>query len=83
VSPVILERGQREGCIAEVLPAAVLSEALEAVTLGLVEAQNSSDWGDPHGEASTVTVLLAAGFVHRTRNSPRHPQQDGADFDAI
>lgn len=57
----ILERGQREGCIAGQLPAPVLSEALEAMTLGLVEAQNTNDWDDPRGAASTVTVLLAAG----------------------
>lgn len=57
----ILERGQREGCFADHLPAPVLSEALEAMTLGLVEAQNSNEWEDPRGGASAVTVLLAAG----------------------
>ena len=62
----IIERGQLEGCIADQLPAPVLAEALEALTIGLIEAQNSSDWSDPRGAASAVTVLLAAGVPAST-----------------
>lgn len=59
----ILERGQRDGSIAGHLPAPVLARALEALTLSLLEAQNSSGWEDPAGEAAAVAGLLAVGVA--------------------
>lgn len=57
----VLERGQREGAVIVHLPVPVLAQMLEAVTLSLLEAQNTNDWSDPSGEAAAVSVLLAAG----------------------
>ncbi|MEY9841392.1 TetR/AcrR family transcriptional regulator [Streptacidiphilus sp. EB103A] len=57
----ILERGQVDGVIADHVPAPVLSQALEALTLALIEAQNAPGWSDPAGEAAALSLLLAAG----------------------
>ncbi|MDW6059417.1 TetR/AcrR family transcriptional regulator [Streptomyces sp. FXJ1.4098] len=56
----ILERGQRAGVFHDHLPAAVLSAALEALTLSLLESVNTGTWDDD-GTRTAVTTLLAAG----------------------
>ncbi|MFB7931997.1 TetR/AcrR family transcriptional regulator [Streptomyces sp. NPDC056039] len=56
----ILERGQRAGVFHDHLPAAVLSAALEAVTLSLLESVNTGAWEDD-GTRTAVASLVAAG----------------------
>ncbi|MFD0327322.1 hypothetical protein ACFQZC_01595 [Streptacidiphilus monticola] len=56
-----IRRGQQDGVFADVLPAPVLSRALEALTLALVEEQDSPDWTSPSGEAVAVALLIASG----------------------
>ncbi|MFD8380463.1 TetR/AcrR family transcriptional regulator [Streptomyces sp. NPDC059679] len=56
----ILERGQRAGVFHDHLPAAVLSAALEALTLSLLESVNTGTWDDD-GTRTAVATLLAAG----------------------
>ncbi|MFC9678306.1 TetR/AcrR family transcriptional regulator [Streptomyces sp. NPDC056948] len=56
----ILERGQRAGVFHDHLPAAVLSAALEAVTLSLLESVNTGAWEDD-GTRTAVATLVAAG----------------------
>lgn len=81
----IIERGQLEGCITDHLPAPVLAEALEALTIGIIEAQNSSGWSDHRGEASAVTVLLAAGVPASTAQETVRAilGENGADSDSV
>jgi AcrR family transcriptional regulator len=62
-SVAILERGQQDGTFAAHLPAAVLARATESVALAILEAQASSDWSDPTGEAVATAVLIAAGVT--------------------
>ncbi|MFD3441071.1 TetR/AcrR family transcriptional regulator [Streptomyces sp. NPDC058685] len=56
----ILGRGQAAGTFHAHVPPAVLSAALEALTLSLLESVNAQDWKD-NGEATAVTTLIAAG----------------------
>lgn len=55
----ILERGQRDGVFSGHLPAPVMSLALEAFILALLESQ----WPDPGGQAAATAVLVAAGVA--------------------
>jgi AcrR family transcriptional regulator len=59
----ILARGQREDVFADHLPAPVLTQALEAVTLTLMEIEAQAGWDDPTGEAAATAVLIAAGMA--------------------
>jgi AcrR family transcriptional regulator len=62
VSELIAE-GQADGVFATDLPAAVLSDALAAFTLTLLEAQDSEAWaGD--SQPVVTAVLVAAGVSH-------------------
>jgi AcrR family transcriptional regulator len=56
----ILGRGQRAGVFHDHLPAAVLSAALEALTLSLLESVNTGMWDDD-GTRTAVATLVAAG----------------------
>jgi AcrR family transcriptional regulator len=56
----ILERGQRDGVFHTQLPAAVLSAALEAMTVALLEEVNEGAWEDD-GTRVAVATLIAAG----------------------
>lgn len=56
----ILERGQGAGVFHGHLPAAVLSAALEALTLSLLESVNAGTWEDD-GTRTAVATLVAAG----------------------
>ncbi|MER5446975.1 TetR/AcrR family transcriptional regulator [Streptomyces sp. NPDC002766] len=58
-----IRRGQREGVFAHHLPAPVLAQALEALTLALAEEHSVSTWTDPTGEAAATAVLVAAGVA--------------------
>ncbi|MEU1405750.1 TetR/AcrR family transcriptional regulator [Streptomyces sp. NPDC005728] len=60
----ILERGQRAGVFHDHLPAAVLSAALEALTLSLLESVNTGTWEDD-GSSTAVATLVAAGVPER------------------
>jgi AcrR family transcriptional regulator len=57
----VIERGQREGSIADHLPAAVLSRATEAVTLALVEDAVAHPEYGLTGEIAATAVLVSAG----------------------
>jgi len=59
----ILERGQREGVFHTPLPPAVLSAALEAMTVSLLEAVNTGALED-NGTRIAVATLIAAGVPH-------------------
>lgn len=60
----ILERGQREGVLHDQLPAPVLSAALEALTLSLLESVNAGAWEDD-GTRTAVATRRAADYAHR------------------
>ncbi|QWB25971.1 MULTISPECIES: TetR/AcrR family transcriptional regulator [Streptomyces] len=64
----ILERGQRAGVFHDHLPAAVLSAALEAVTLSLLESVNTGAWEDD-GTRTAVATLVAAGVSDEAATS--------------
>ncbi|WP_405505305.1 TetR/AcrR family transcriptional regulator [Streptomyces purpurascens] len=64
----ILERGQRAGVFHDHLPAAVLSAALEAVTLSLLESVNTGAWEDD-GTRTAVATLVAAGVSDEVATS--------------
>lgn len=57
----ILAQGQRDGVFADHLPAPVLAQALESLTLTLMEMKEGAGWDDPAGEAAATAVLIAAG----------------------
>jgi hypothetical protein len=57
----ILARGQRDEVFADHLPAPVLAQALESMTLTLMEMDEGTGWSDPTGEAAATAVLIAAG----------------------
>ena len=59
----ILERGRHEGVFSDHLPAPILSQALESLTLTLAEIQDPDSWSDPTGEAAATAVLIAAGLA--------------------
>ncbi|GAB7029692.1 helix-turn-helix domain-containing protein [Streptomyces sp. NPDC021749] len=65
----ILEGGQREGVFSDHLPAPVLAQALESLTLTLVEAQDPSSWHDPAGDSAALAVLIAAGLTPASARS--------------
>ncbi|MFE9764218.1 TetR/AcrR family transcriptional regulator [Streptomyces sp. NPDC005808] len=56
----ILERGQSYGAFHSNVPAPVLSSALEALSLSLLESVNSGAWQDD-GTATAIAALTAAG----------------------
>lgn len=56
----ILDRGQAAGTFHAHVPPDVLSAALEALTLSLLESVNTQAWKD-NAEATAVTTLIAAG----------------------
>lgn len=60
----ILERGQRDGVFHDRLPAAVLSSALEALTISLLESVNTGTWEDD-GTRTAVATLIAAGVPEK------------------
>lgn len=64
----ILDRGQRAGVFHDHLPAVVLSAALEALTLSLLESVNRGTWEDD-GTRTAVATLVAAGVTERTAAS--------------
>lgn len=64
----ILERGQRAGVFHTHLPAGVLSAALEALTLALLESVNTGAWEDD-GTRTAVATLVAAGVSEETATS--------------
>ncbi|MET8807449.1 hypothetical protein [Streptomyces sp. NPDC004546] len=64
----ILERGQRAGVSHEHLPTAVLSAALEALTLSLLESVNTGTWeDDPTRTAVAAQVAAVEGVVAQMR----------------
>ncbi|MGP3636387.1 TetR/AcrR family transcriptional regulator [Streptomyces sp. 24-1644] len=60
----ILDRGQRVGVFHNHLPAAVLSAALEALILSLLESVNTGTWEDD-GSLTAVATLVAAGVLEQ------------------
>ena len=60
----VLERGQRAGVFHDHLPAVVLSSALEALTISLLESVNTGAWEDD-GTQTAVAVLVAAGVPEK------------------
>ncbi|MEU8978220.1 helix-turn-helix domain-containing protein [Streptomyces sp. NPDC048309] len=64
----ILDRGQRTGVFHDQLPAAVLSAALEALTLSLLESVNTGTWEDD-GTRTAVATLVAAGVSDQAATS--------------
>ncbi|MFF3705154.1 TetR/AcrR family transcriptional regulator [Streptomyces phaeochromogenes] len=60
----VLERGQRAGVFHDHLPAAVLSSALEALTISLLESVNAGTWEDD-GTRTAVATLVAAGVPEK------------------
>ncbi|MFF4845129.1 TetR/AcrR family transcriptional regulator [Streptomyces collinus] len=58
-----LRRGQREGVFADLLPAPVLGQALEALVLALAEENAGCPWADPAGAAAAAAFLVAAGVA--------------------
>ncbi|MFH8572490.1 TetR/AcrR family transcriptional regulator [Streptomyces sp. NPDC017993] len=60
----ILERGQRDGVFHTLLPPAVLSAGLEAMTVALLEEVNSGELEDD-GSRTAVATLVAAGVPER------------------
>ncbi|MET7698014.1 TetR/AcrR family transcriptional regulator [Streptomyces sp. NPDC005485] len=61
----ILERGQGAGVFHGHLPAPVLSAALEALTLSLLESVNAGTWEDD-GTRTAVATLVAAGVAEQS-----------------
>ncbi|CCK26504.1 transcriptional regulator, TetR family [Streptomyces davaonensis JCM 4913] len=61
---VILERGQRDGAFHTHLPPAVLSAALEALTVALLEEVNTGALEDD-GTRAAVVMLIAAGVPEK------------------
>ncbi|PBC77034.1 TetR family transcriptional regulator [Streptomyces sp. TLI_235] len=74
-----IRRGQQDGVFADVLPAPVLSRALEALTLALIEEQDSPDWTSPSGEAAAVALLLASGVSRPEARELVRSILDGGD----
>ncbi|MGW5431633.1 hypothetical protein ACWET9_31185 [Streptomyces sp. NPDC004059] len=63
-----LERGQRAGVSHEHLPAAVLSAALEALPLSLLESVNTGTWeDDPTRTAVAAQVAAVEGVAAQMR----------------
>ncbi|MFB7373087.1 TetR/AcrR family transcriptional regulator [Streptomyces sp. NPDC056222] len=60
----ILERGQRDGAFHTLLPPAVLSAGLEAMTVALLEEVTSGELEDD-GTRAAVSTLVAAGVPER------------------
>ncbi|MGX1915155.1 TetR/AcrR family transcriptional regulator [Streptomyces phaeochromogenes] len=60
----VLERGQRAGVFHDHLPAVVLSSALEALTISLLESVNTGAWEDD-GTQTAVAALVAAGVPEK------------------
>lgn len=60
----VLERGQRAGVFHGHLPAEVLSSALEALTISLLESVNAGTWEDD-GTQTAVATLVAAGVPEK------------------
>jgi AcrR family transcriptional regulator len=60
----VIERGQREGVFHDHLPAAVLSTALEALTISLLKSVNTGAWEDD-GTRAAVAALIAAGVPEK------------------
>ncbi|WP_326727843.1 TetR/AcrR family transcriptional regulator [Streptomyces phaeochromogenes] len=60
----VLERGQRAGVFHDHLPAEVLSSALEALTISLLESVNAGTWEDD-GTQTAVATLVAAGVPEK------------------
>ncbi|MEU9880390.1 TetR/AcrR family transcriptional regulator [Streptomyces phaeochromogenes] len=60
----VLERGQRAGVFHDHLPAAVLSSALEALSISLLESVNAGTWEDD-GRQTAVATLVAAGVPEK------------------
>ncbi|MGW5463389.1 hypothetical protein [Streptomyces sp. NPDC003996] len=64
----ILERGQRAGVSHEHLPTAVLSAALEALPLSLLESVNTGTWeDDPTRTAVAAQVAAVEGVAAQKR----------------
>ncbi|MFJ6567904.1 TetR/AcrR family transcriptional regulator [Streptomyces sp. NPDC091292] len=57
----IIEHGRRAGVFHDHLPAGVLSAALEALVLSLLESVNTGAWKDDQGGGAAVVTLIAAG----------------------
>lgn len=72
----IVERGQRDGAFADVLPAAVLARVTESVALGLLESEAAGDWKDANAQAAATSVLIAAGL---TRTAARRHVRDAME----
>ncbi|WP_328874671.1 TetR/AcrR family transcriptional regulator [Streptomyces sp. NBC_00287] len=64
----ILDRGGSAGVFHDHLPAPVLSAALEALTLSLLESVNTGTWEDD-GTRTAVATLVAAGVPEPTATS--------------
>ncbi|MEU9958644.1 TetR/AcrR family transcriptional regulator [Streptomyces sp. NPDC050982] len=60
----VLERGQHAGVFHDHLPAVVLSSALEALTISLLESVNAGTWEDD-GTRTAVATLIAAGVPEK------------------
>ncbi|QQM39983.1 TetR/AcrR family transcriptional regulator [Streptomyces liliifuscus] len=60
----VLERGQHAGVFHDHLPAVVLSSALEALTISLLESVNAGTWEDD-GTQTAVATLVAAGVPEK------------------
>jgi AcrR family transcriptional regulator len=60
----VLERGQHAGVFHDHLPAVVLSSALEALTISLLESVNTGTWEDD-GTRTAVATLVAAGVPEK------------------
>jgi hypothetical protein len=64
----ILEPGQRAGVSHEHLPTAVLSAALEALPLSLLESVNTGTWkGDPTRTAVATLAAAVEGMATQMR----------------
>ncbi|MFF2847262.1 TetR/AcrR family transcriptional regulator [Streptomyces sp. NPDC058001] len=57
----ILKSGRRAGVFHDHVPADVLSTALEALVLSLLESVNTGAWEDDQGGGAAVATLIAAG----------------------
>ncbi|GKQ40342.1 TetR/AcrR family transcriptional regulator [Streptomyces sp. A012304] len=64
----ILDRGRRAGVFHDHLPAPVLSAALEALTLSLLESVNTGAWADD-GTRTAAATLVAAGVSDEAATS--------------
>ncbi|MFD3374855.1 MULTISPECIES: TetR/AcrR family transcriptional regulator [unclassified Streptomyces] len=60
----VLERGQHAGVFHDHLPAVVLSSALEALAISLLESVNAGTWEDD-GTRTAVATLIAAGVPEK------------------